>query len=108
MFHNLHSKLDAQLLALIDNINLLLKESNQNFILGYPLAPPSAWLSIILSIPIIFILAWPIHRAALKNVLNPTMDTLVSLGALITFVWSSYSAFTLMPTILAKSKANAV
>jgi Cu+-exporting ATPase len=94
MFHNLHSKLDAQLLALIDNINLLLKESNQNFTLGYPLAPPSAWLSIILSIPIIFMLAWPIHRAALKNVLNPTMDTLVSLGSLITFVWSSYSAIT--------------
>lgn len=94
MFHELHIKLDSQLVIILDKINLILLENNQTFIINYPLAPLSSWLSIILAIPVIFIFAWPIHRAALKNILNPTMDTLVSLGSIITFLWSTYSAAT--------------
>jgi len=53
-------------------------------------------------------LAWPIHRAAIKNLLHPTMDTLVSLGSLISLTWSIYSAATyvakdnMMPLIYAE------
>lgn len=94
MFHELNMKLDAQLILIIDGINRLLADNNQNLIINYPLAPLASWLLIILSIPVVFILAWPIHRAAIKNFLNPTMDTLVSLGSVITFIWSAYSAAT--------------
>jgi Cu+-exporting ATPase len=43
---------------------------------------------------VVIVLAWPIHRAAIKNLLNPTMDTLVSLGSLISLGWSIYSLAT--------------
>jgi Cu+-exporting ATPase len=92
MFHDLHAKVDQQLLLLIDRTNVFLNDNNQDLVINYPNAPISTWLLITLSLPVVFIFAWPIHRAAIKNLLNPTMDTLVSLGSLITFIWSAYSA----------------
>lgn len=41
--------------------------------------------------PVVLIVAWPIHRAALRNLLHPTMDNLVSLGSLCAFGWSIYA-----------------
>jgi Cu+-exporting ATPase len=74
----------------------------------------SSWLLIFLSIPVVFILAWPIHRAAIKNILNPTMDTLVSLGSIIAFTWSAYSASVFnpedqsMPSIYAEVSSSVI
>lgn len=56
-----------------------------------PTAHPHIWLQLILAFPIVFFLAWPIHRASLKNLRHPTMDTLVSLGSLTAFGWSVYA-----------------
>ena len=92
MFHDLHGKVDQQLLSLVDRTNVFLNDNNQDLVINYPNAPISTWLLITLSLPVVFIFAWPIHRAAIKNLLNTTMDTLVSLGSLITFIWSAYSA----------------
>ena len=62
--------------------------------------PPNAhhlfasWLALFISAPLIFIVAFPIHRAALRNLFHPTMDTLVSLGSLSAYVWSIYATYT--------------
>ena len=83
--------IDTNLLVLIDNLNKFFAGRNLSFSLDYPTAPASAWLVILLSAPIVLIFAWPIHRAAIKNIKRPTMDTLVSIGSLTAFVWSVYS-----------------
>ena len=56
-----------------------------------PTAHPHIWLQLLLAFPIVFFLAWPIHRASLRNLKHPTMDTLVSIGSLTAFGWSAYS-----------------
>ena len=114
MFHQVQMSIDEQLLNFIDQINIRLNENNQSLVLSYPNAPISSWLLILLSLPIVFILAWPIHRAALKNLFSPTMDTLVSLGSLISFSWSAYSAFVFdpisesMPSIYAEVSSSVI
>lgn len=97
MVDQLHSDIDKQLISLVDQLNVLFSENNRDLVINYPNAPMSSWLLIFLSIPVVFILAWPIHRAAIKNILNPTMDTLVSLGSIIAFTWSTYSASVFNP-----------
>ena len=77
-------------------------------------APVTIWLSIALSVIVVLVLAWPIHRAAIKNLLNPTMDTLVCLGSLISLGWSIYSAATylvkdkLMPSVYPEVSASVI
>ncbi|MEY3133968.1 MAG: hypothetical protein RIT49_626 [Actinomycetota bacterium] len=97
MLHQWQMSIDNYLISIIDQLNKLLSENNQNFVINYSNAPMSTWLVLFLSLPVVFILAWPIHRAALKNILNPTMDTLVSLGSMIALTWSVYSAFIFDP-----------
>ena len=97
MFHDWHEQIDKNLLQFIDDFNSLLVSNNAAFEIAYPQAPLTTWLLIALSLPVVLIFAWPIHRAAIKNLLNPTMDTLVSLGALISFAWSSYSTLDYQP-----------
>jgi Cu+-exporting ATPase len=94
MIESWHQYLDKLLLPIIDNTNQFFAERNSNFVLNYPIAPISIWLVVALSILVVIVLAWPIHRAAIKNLLNPTMDTLVSLGSLISLGWSIYSLAT--------------
>jgi len=94
MIESWHQYLDKLLLPIIDNTNQFFAERNSNFVLNYPIAPISIWLVVALSIFVVIVLAWPIHRAAIKNLLNPTMDTLVSLGSLISLGWSIYSLAT--------------
>jgi len=97
MLHQWQMSIDNYLISIIDQLNKLLSENNQNFVINYSNAPMSTWLVLFLSLPVVFILAWPIHRAAFKNIFNPTMDTLVSLGSMIALTWSVYSAFIFDP-----------
>ena len=97
MFHSWHKQIDAQLLSVVDNLNEFLAGNGQKLIISYPTASITTWLLITLSIPVVFVLAWPIHRAAIKNLTHPTMDTLVSLGSLVSLGWSIYSAATYIP-----------
>jgi Cu+-exporting ATPase len=53
-----------------------------------------SWLVLVITTPLIVFVAWPIHRAAIRNIFHPTMDTLVSLGALSAYFWSIYSTYT--------------
>ena len=53
-----------------------------------------SWLAIALTAPLILFVAWPIHRAAIRNITHPTMDTLISLGSIAAFTWSIYATAT--------------
>lgn len=53
-----------------------------------------AWLALALTTPLILFVAWPIHRAAIRNIFHPTMDTLISLGSLSAYGWSIYATYT--------------
>jgi len=91
---NLKTSIDSNALVWIDNLNTFLSGRNLSISIAYPTAPASAWLVILLSAPVVLILAWPIHRAAIKNIARPTMDTLVSIGSLTALIWSIYSTAT--------------
>ncbi|CAB4868883.1 unannotated protein [freshwater metagenome] len=72
--------IDEFILKTLDTYNIL-----------HPLYSPTAWLAIGLTAPLIFLVAWPIHRAALRNFFHPTMDSLISLGSLTAYGWSIYA-----------------
>ena len=80
MVHQWHERVDAEVLRILDSLNIL-----------PPLYSPTAWLAIGLTAPLILIVALPIHRAAIRNIFHPTMDSLISLGSLSAFGWSIYS-----------------
>jgi Cu+-exporting ATPase len=80
MVHQWHERVDEEIIRALDSLNIL-----------PPLYSPTAWLAIGLTAPLILIVALPIHRAALRNILHPTMDSLISLGSLSAFGWSIYS-----------------
>lgn len=66
---------------------------------NWPLPPHAdhhfaSWLSLTLTAPLILIVAFPIHRAAIRNFFHPTMDTLISLGSISAFTWSIYATYT--------------
>lgn len=54
----------------------------------------TSWLVLVLTAPVVLVVAFPIHRAAIRNILHPTMDTLVSLGSLSAYIWSIYATYT--------------
>lgn len=54
----------------------------------------TSWLVLAITAPLILIVAWPIHKAAIRNILHPTMDTLVSLGSMSAYIWSIYATYT--------------
>lgn len=80
MVHQWHAEIDKQILALLDSLSILA-----------PLYSPTAWLAIGLTTPLILIVALPIHRAAIRNIMHPTMDSLISLGSFSAFGWSIYA-----------------
>jgi Cu+-exporting ATPase len=49
------------------------------------------WVSLVLATPVVFWSGWPFHRAAFLNArhLVATMDTLISIGTLAAWVWST-------------------
>jgi Cu+-exporting ATPase len=66
---------------------------------SWPLPPHAdhhfaSWLALLLTTPLILIIAWPIHRAAIRNIFHPTMDSLISLGSLTAYSWSIYATYT--------------
>jgi Cu+-exporting ATPase len=75
-----HEQIDTRILQTLEDLRIL-----------PPLYSPTAWLVIALSAPVVLLVAWPIHRAALRNLLHPTMDNLISLGSLTAFGWSIYA-----------------
>jgi len=80
MWHSVHHRLDDLLLTQLDKWGAPL-----------PLYSAADWLLIALSAPVVLVIAWPIHRAAIKNLAHPTMDNLISLGSLTAFIWSIYA-----------------
>lgn len=113
MIHSWHEDLDKALLSLIDSTNEFLATFTTSVTINYPIASISIWLVILLSACVVLFLAWPIHRAALKNIASPTMDTLVSLGSLIALGWSIYSLATYksndgMPNVYAEVSASVI
>ena len=97
MWHDLHHRVEDFL------INQL-----QNFGLPLPLYSATAWLAIAMSAPVVLLLAWPIHRAALRNFTHPTMDNLISVGSLTAFIWSIYANSTGAGDIYAEVAATVV
>ena len=85
---------DRNFQSLIDQSNEFIANQGMNFEILSPAAPATAWLVIALSLPVVFVLAWPIHRAAMKNLTRPTMDTLVSIGSITALIWSIYATAT--------------
>ena len=97
MWHSVHFRIDE---FIIDQLN--------RFNLPLPLYSPTGWLLIALSAPVVLLIAWPIHRAALRNFLHPTMDNLISLGSLAAFSWSIYANSTGSGEIFAEVAASVV
>ena len=52
----------------------------------------SGWLQLVLATPVVLYAGWPFHWVAARNArhLASTMDTLVSLGTLVSYGWSTY------------------
>ncbi len=79
MVSALHKSVDENINSILDSLNIL-----------HPAYAPWGWLAIALSVPVVFIAGWPIHRVGLRNLRHPQMDTLISLGTLVAFSWSVY------------------
>jgi Cu+-exporting ATPase len=65
---------------------------------NWPLPPHAdhhfaSWLALLLTTPLILIVAFPIHRAAIRNFFHPTMDSLISLGSFSAYIWSIYATY---------------
>jgi len=80
MVEQWRERIDLEILLTLDYFNIL-----------HPLYSPTAWLAIGLTAPLIFIVALPIHRAAIRNFFHPTMDSLISLGSFSAYGWSIYA-----------------
>ncbi|MFM1938025.1 MAG: hypothetical protein RLZZ320_883 [Actinomycetota bacterium] len=97
MWHSVHEIVEEFLLEQLNNLNI-----------PEPLYSATGWLVIGLTAPVVLIIAWPIHRAALRNITHPTMDNLISLGALSAFGWSIYANSTGAGDIYAEVAASVV
>ncbi|CAB4779912.1 unannotated protein [freshwater metagenome] len=92
-----HHSIDTWILGQLDNLNI-----------AHPLYSASSWLVIGLSAPVVLIIALPIHRAAIRNIAHPTMDTLITLGSLTAFGWSIYANATGTGDVYAEVSATVV
>ena len=72
-------------------IDMWVHEILDNFGLPHPMYSATAWVVIALSAPVVLLVAYPIHKAALRNLKHPTMDNLISMGSLAAFGWSIYA-----------------
>jgi Cu+-exporting ATPase len=73
------------------SIDMWIHDQLDVFGLPHPLYSATAWLVIALSAPVVLFVAWPIHRAALRNLKHPTIDNLISMGSIAAFTWSIYA-----------------
>lgn len=62
---------------------------------GLPVPHNFESLSLLLTTPVVVWGAWPFHRAAWRNLRHgmATMDTLISMGVAVAFLWSCYAWF---------------
>lgn len=97
MWHDIHAKVEDFLITQLDALNI-----------PAPLYSATGWLVIGLTAPVVLLLAWPIHRAALRNLSHPTMDNLISLGSFTAFAWSIYANSTGAGDIYAEIAASVV
>ncbi len=72
-------------------IDMWVHDALDSFGLPHPLYSATAWVVIALSAPVVLLVAYPIHKAAFRNLLHPTMDNLISMGSLAAFGWSIYA-----------------
>ena len=72
-------------------IDMWVHEILDNFGLPHPMYSATAWVVIALSAPVVLLVAYPIHKAAYRNLMHPTMDNLISMGSLAAFGWSIYA-----------------
>jgi Cu+-exporting ATPase len=72
-------------------IDMWVHQILDNFGLPHPLYSATAWVVIALSAPVVVIVAYPIHKAAFRNIMHPTMDNLISMGSIAAFGWSIYA-----------------
>jgi Cu+-exporting ATPase len=72
-------------------IDMWIHEALDYFALAHPLYSPTAWAVIALSAPVVIFVAYPIHKAALRNLFHPTMDNLISMSSIAAFGWSIYA-----------------
>ena len=80
MVMSFHEPINNAIYSLLDSWNLL-----------RPISEPWGWLAIALSVPVVFIAGWPIHRVGLRSFRRANMDTLISIGTLAAFIWSCYA-----------------
>ena len=83
MFMSLHASINEAMYSVLDSLNIL-----------RPISEPWGWLAIGLSVPVVFIAGWPIHRVGLRSwrrANRANMDTLISIGTLAAFTWSCYA-----------------
>ncbi len=97
MIMSWHMAIERWILGQLDNFNIL-----------HPLYSATDWLVIGLSAPVVLVIAWPIHRAAIRNIKHPTMDTLITLGSLSAFGWSIYANSTGNGDVYAEVAATVV
>ena len=57
--------------------------------------PTWQWVSMVLASMVVLVCGWPFHRAAFVNARHgtTTMDTLVSMGVTVSYLWSLYALF---------------
>jgi P-type Cu+ transporter len=55
--------------------------------------PTWQWVSLALATTVVWVCGWPFHRTAVVNLrhLSTTMDTLVSMGVTVAYLWSVYA-----------------
>ncbi len=73
--------------------------------------PPGwEWISLALATPVVFFSGWPLHRAAAKNARHgvATMDTLISVGTLSAWVWSTVVLAAAIPASVYFDTAGAI
>ena len=81
-----HQPIADAMTELFNQYNLLLPPNPEHTF--------ASWIALTLTTPLILFIAWPIHRAALRNFLHPTMDSLISLGSIAAYSWSIYATYT--------------
>ncbi|MHB1612762.1 MAG: heavy metal translocating P-type ATPase [Actinomycetes bacterium] len=73
--------------------------------------PPGwEWVSLVLATPVVFYAGWPFHRAAAANARHAvaTMDTLISIGTLAAWIWSTVVLLAGMSTSVYFDTAGAI
>ena len=100
MFMDLQMQFGSWLVSIFDYFNLAMPTNSFHQLVNAAL--------LILSAPVVLVVAFPIHRAAIRNFFHPTMDNLISLGSLTAFGWSIYATIYDLDTVYTEVSASIV